>query len=62
MASTMIDPKTADRLVRWGFPLATFAFFAATAYGYGVFRDELYYIACSRHIDWGTWITRLWSR
>ena len=20
---------------------------------YGVFRDELYYIACSRHLDWG---------
>ncbi len=21
--------------------------------GYGIFRDELYYIACSRHLDWG---------
>ena len=27
--------------------------FAATATGYGVFRDELYYVACSRHLDWG---------
>jgi len=53
MASTMIAPVTTDRLVRWGLPLATFAFFAATASGYGVFRDELYYIACSRHLDWG---------
>ncbi len=39
--------------VRWGVPLATLAFFAATASGYGVFRDELYYIACARHLDWG---------
>ena len=46
------------------------AFFAATASGYGVFRDELYYIACARHLDWGyvdhpplvaliAWLTRL---
>ncbi|HJQ98187.1 MAG TPA: glycosyltransferase family 39 protein [Candidatus Polarisedimenticolaceae bacterium] len=34
-------------------PLAAFAFFAATVHGYGVFRDELYYIACARHLDWG---------
>jgi hypothetical protein len=25
----------------------------ATAGGYGIFRDELYYLACSRHLDWG---------
>ena len=36
---------------------------------YGFFRDELYYLACSRHLDWGyvdqpplialmAWITR----
>jgi hypothetical protein len=25
----------------------------ATASRYGYFRDELYYIACSRHLDWG---------
>ena len=24
-----------------------------TANRYGIFRDELYYIACSRHLDWG---------
>src|SRR5665811_1878015 len=24
-----------------------------TANKYGIFRDELYYIACSRHLDWG---------
>jgi Dolichyl-phosphate-mannose-protein mannosyltransferase len=24
-----------------------------TASRYGIFRDEMYYIACSRHLDWG---------
>lgn len=38
---------------RWALPLATVAFFAVTAGGYGVFRDELYYLACARHLAWG---------
>jgi hypothetical protein len=24
-----------------------------SGHGYGYFRDELYYLACSRHLDWG---------
>ena len=24
-----------------------------TANRYGIFRDEMYYLACSRHLDWG---------
>lgn len=24
-----------------------------TANRYGIFRDEMYYIACGRHLDWG---------
>lgn len=24
-----------------------------SSHGYGIFRDELYYIACSEHLDWG---------
>src|SRR5271157_4592858 len=24
-----------------------------TANRYGIFRDEMYYVACSRHLDWG---------
>ena len=59
-----------ELLARWAMPLAVLAFFAATAPGYGVFRDELYYIACARHLDWGyvdhpplvaliAWLTRL---
>jgi hypothetical protein len=27
--------------------------YATATHGYGYFRDELYYIACSRHLDWG---------
>lgn len=42
-----------ERLTRWALPLATLAFFVATAEGYGIFRDELYYLACGRHLDWG---------
>jgi hypothetical protein len=38
---------------RWALPLGVLVFFAATAAGYGVFRDELYYFACARHLDWG---------
>jgi hypothetical protein len=40
-------------LTRWAPPLGVLVFFAATAAGYGVFRDELYYFACARHLDWG---------
>lgn len=53
MASSIIDPLRGESLTRWGLPLAVFALFVATASGFGVFRDELYYIACGRHLDWG---------
>jgi hypothetical protein len=43
----------AERLVRWAPPLVVLAFFTATTAGYGVFRDELYYFACARHLAWG---------
>jgi len=42
-----------DAIPRWALPVATLIFFAATVRGYGVFRDELYYVACGRHLDWG---------
>jgi Dolichyl-phosphate-mannose-protein mannosyltransferase len=41
----------------WFFPaliaLAYFAAHMATANRYGYFRDALYYLACSEHLDWG---------
>ncbi len=43
----------AELLTTWALPLATLVFFVATAEGYGIFRDELYYLACGRHLDWG---------
>jgi len=46
-------PSRAELWTRWALPLATLALFAVTARGYGVFRDELYYVACGRHLAWG---------
>ena len=53
----------------WLIAAAAFVFFIATARGYGIFRDELYYLACSEHlglgyvdqppmIAWITWAVR----
>ena len=49
---------------------AILVFHLLTASRYGIFRDELYYLACAEHLDWGyvdqpplialvTWIARL---
>ena len=32
---------------------AKLLFHLLTANRYGIFRDELYYLACARHLDWG---------
>jgi len=50
---TVASSTSAERVVRWVPPLIVLAFFSVTAAGYGVFRDELYYFACARHLDWG---------
>jgi hypothetical protein len=36
-----------------GLALAKILFHLLTAGRYGIFRDELYYLACSEHLDWG---------
>ena len=33
--------------------IAKFLFHLFTANRYGIFRDELYYLACGEHLDWG---------
>ncbi len=38
--------------LRW-LPLFALVFHLATAQRYGVFRDELYYVACGAHLDYG---------
>src|SRR5262245_6177927 len=43
----------AELLTAWALPIATLVFFVATARGYGIFRDELYYLACGQHLDRG---------
>jgi 4-amino-4-deoxy-L-arabinose transferase-like glycosyltransferase len=35
------------------FAFAVFALHLATATGYGIFRDEYYYLACADHLAWG---------
>jgi len=35
------------------FALAALAFHLIFNRGYGYFRDELYYLACAQHLDWG---------
>ncbi len=42
-----------DRLAWIGIPLALLALHTATLSGYGIFRDELYYLACASRLDWG---------
>ncbi|HYS96132.1 MAG TPA: hypothetical protein VEL08_06365, partial [Chthoniobacterales bacterium] len=32
---------------------AKLIFHLLTANRYGIFRDELYYLACGEHLDWG---------
>jgi hypothetical protein len=40
-------------LVVGGLAMAKLLFHIATAGRYGIFRDELYYLACGEHLDWG---------
>lgn len=58
---------SASRLALVGIPLALVALHLATTAGYGIFRDELYYLSCARRLAWGyvdqpplvAWIARV---
>ncbi|MCC6142825.1 MAG: glycosyltransferase family 39 protein [Candidatus Hydrogenedentes bacterium] len=45
--------RQGDVLIIGAFALAKLAIHLVTLTGYGWFRDELYYIECARHLDWG---------
>lgn len=42
-----------ERLALWGPAVAVLLLHAAFATTYGIFRDELYYLACAARLDWG---------
>lgn len=41
------------RLLLWMIPCAKLVLLLAVFPWYGIFRDELYYLACADHLDWG---------
>ena len=52
-ASPAESARSVDRLVVGGIALTTFLLHLLVIERYGIFRDELYYLACSEHLSWG---------
>ncbi len=48
-----IERRSGDLAVLVGIAGLRFALHLATVPGYGIFRDELYYLACADHLDFG---------
>ncbi len=46
-------PNRFDTLMLWALGAVNTALHLVFANGYGIFRDELYYLICSEHLDWG---------
>jgi len=53
MDQTVVEQRRGDWMLLGGLTLITFVLHVAFYKGYGFFRDELYFIACSRHLAWG---------
>jgi hypothetical protein len=54
MNETAVERKPrADDAILFALALATLTVHVLASHGYGYFRDELYYIACSKHLAWG---------
>ncbi len=54
MNETPSPPRfSSAQVVVFGLAAAKLIFHLATAGRYGIFRDELYYLACGEHLDWG---------
>jgi hypothetical protein len=65
----MLPFERRDLKLLWLLVTLRIALSLATHRGYGIFRDELYYLACAEHLDWGyvdhppliavlTWLSR----
>jgi hypothetical protein len=51
--TTTLPRFSIGELVVLGLAAAKLAFHLLNASRYGIFRDELYYLACGEHLDWG---------
>ena len=52
--ATVRSPRfSAGEVIVLGLAAVKLVFHLLTAGGYGIFRDELYYLACGEHLQWG---------